>query len=293
MLELRSLSVHRSRTQNSEIVLKNGDLILLYMESTVVMIVLADKMRFLDLKVNDAYTNMATDEALTKSKGEGGPDTLRFYRWKPSAVTLGYFQSVEDEVDLDALGKYGIDLNRRISGGGAVLNSAEGEITYSIIMDEEDPRISNDPTESYRYLCHGIIEGLANLGIEADFKPINDIIVGPKKISGNAQIRRYGAVLHHGTILVDFDAKQMFSVLKISDIKISDKLIKQANERVTTIRQVLDRKVSFEEVRAAMEKGFAKALGVELVKGKLSTYEQELVGEFREKYASREWRFRR
>ena len=258
------------------------------------MIILAQKMRFLDLKVNDAYTNMATDEALTKAKGEGkAPDTLRFYRWKPSAVTLGYFQSVEDEVDLEALEHYGIDLNRRISGGGAVLNSAEGEITYSIIMDENDPRISSDPTESYRYLCHGIIEGLAILGIEAEFKPINDIIVGPRKISGNAQIRRYGAVLHHGTILVDFDAKQMFSVLKISDTKISDKLIQQAEERVTTIRKVLDRNVSFEEVRVAMEKGFAKALGVELEAGELSDYEKELVAQYREKYASREWRFRR
>ena len=257
------------------------------------MIILTEKMRFLDLKVNDAYTNMATDEALTKSKGEGGADTLRFYRWNPSAVTLGYFQSVEDEVDLDAMKKYGIDLNRRISGGGAVLNSAEGEITYSIVMDEEDPRISDDPTESYRYLCHGIIEGLAILGIKADFKPINDIIVGPKKISGNAQIRRYGAVLHHGTILVDFDASKMFSVLKISDTKISDKLIQQANERVTSIRQVLDRQVSFEEVRSAMEKGFSKALGVELVKGELTSQEKKYISEFRDKYSSKEWRFRR
>jgi len=258
------------------------------------LIILSDKMRFLDLKVNDAYTNMATDEALTKARGEGkSPDTLRFYRWNPSAVTLGYFQSVEDEVDLVAMKRYGVDLNRRISGGGAVLNSAEGEITYSIIMDENDPRISSDPTESYRYLCHGIIEGLGILGIEAEFKPINDIIVGPRKISGNAQIRRYGAVLHHGTILVDFDAKQMFSVLKISDEKISDKLIQQAEERVTTIRKVLDRQVSFEEVRAAMEKGFAKALGVELECGDLSEYEKELVAHYREKYASREWRFRR
>lgn len=251
-------------------------------------------MRFLDLKTNDAYTNMATDEALTKARGEDkAPDTLRFYMWKPSAVTLGYFQSVEDEVDLDALKRYGIDLNRRISGGGAVLNSAEGEITYSIVMDENDPRISSDPTESYRYLCHGIIEGLAELGIKADFKPINDIIVGSKKVSGNAQIRRYGAVLHHGTILVDFDPKQMFSVLKISDVKISDKLIQQAEERVTSIRKVAGRNVGFDEVRTAMEKGFAKALGVELVRGELSPYERELVVGFREKYASREWRFRR
>jgi lipoate-protein ligase A len=251
-------------------------------------------MRFLDLRINDAYSNMATDEALTKARGEDkAPDTLRFYMWKPSAVTLGYFQSVEDEVDLDALKKYGIDLNRRISGGGAVLNSAEGEITYSIVMDENDPRISSDPTESYRYLCHGIIEGLAELGIKADFKPINDIIVGSKKVSGNAQIRRYGAVLHHGTILVDFNPKQMFSVLKISDTKISDKLIQQAEERVTSIRKVTGRKVGFDEVRAAMEKGFAKALGVELVRGELSPYERELVTGFREKYASSEWRFRR
>ena len=255
---------------------------------------MTETMRFLDLKVNDAYTNMATDEALTKARGEGkAPDTLRFYRWKPSAVTLGYFQSVEDEVDLDALKRYGVDLNRRISGGGAVLNSETGEITYSIVMDEKDLRISTDPTESYRYLCQGIVEGLDNLGIEAAFKPINDIVVGLRKISGNAQIRRYGAVLHHGTILVDYDAKQMFSVLKISDTKISDKLIQQAEERVTTIRKILDRNVSFEEVRAAMEKGFAKALGVKLEPGDLSDYEKELVTQFREKYSSKEWRFRR
>ena len=139
-------------------------------------------MRFLDLKVNDAYTNMAIDEALTKARGEWkAPDTFRLYMWKPSAVTLGYFQSVEDEVDLDALKRYGIDLNRRISGGGAVLNSATGEITYSIIMDENDSRISKDPVESYRYLCHGIVDGLGILGIKADFKPINDIVVGAKK----------------------------------------------------------------------------------------------------------------
>jgi len=74
--------------------------------------------RFLDLKVNDAYTNMAVDEALAKARGEDrSPDTLRFYMWNPSAVTLGYFQSVEDEVDVEACNRFGIDINRRISGG--------------------------------------------------------------------------------------------------------------------------------------------------------------------------------
>jgi lipoate-protein ligase A len=253
-----------------------------------------EKWRFLDLKVADAYTNMAVDEALAYAKGEGkAKNTLRFYMWEPSAVTMGYFQSVKDEIDLEACKRYGIDVNRRISGGGAVLNSSYGEITYSIVMPEGDPRISEDPTESYRYLCHGIVEGLANLGIEAGFKPINDIIVGPRKISGNAQIRRYGAVLHHGTILVDFNAREMFSVLKISEEKISDKMIQQAEERVTTIRRELGWEVSFDEVRAAMERGFAKALGVKLVPGELSEHEDEFVVKFRKKYASRDWIFRR
>ncbi len=252
------------------------------------------RFRFLDLKVNDAYTNMAVDEAITRARGENKvPDTLRFYMWKPSAVTLGYFLSVEDEVNLAALQKFGFDLNRRISGGGSVLNSETGEITYSVILKEDDPRVSADPVESYHLLCQGIIDALAVLGIKADFKPINDIVVNGKKISGNAQIRRYGAVLHHGTLLVDFDAKQMFGVLKISKEKLSDKMIQQAEERVTTIRRLLGRPIGFPEVRDALEKGYRKALNADLVKGDLTPYEQQLVKEYRARYASREWIYRR
>jgi len=253
-----------------------------------------DRIRFLNLKVNDAYTNMGVDEALAKGVGElRAPPTLRFYMWMPSAVTLGYFQSVEDEVNLDALKSFDFNLNRRISGGGAVLNSATGEITYSIVMRENDPRISKDPVESYHYLCQGIVEALGILGIKADFKPINDIVVAGKKISGNAQIRRYGAVLHHGTLLVDFDARQMFGVLKISKEKLSDKMIQQAEDRVTTIRRLLGRPIGFPEVRDALEAGYSKALDAELMRGELTPAEQGYVAEFRKRYASPEWIYRR
>jgi lipoate-protein ligase A len=248
--------------------------------------------RFLDMKVNDAYTNMAIDESLAKARGENKiPDTLRFYRWKPSAVTLGYFQSVEDEVNEGVLHSFGF--NRRISGGGSVMNSESGEITYSIVLKEDDPRVSKDPVESYRFLCQGLIDALAVLGIKAAFKPINDIIVNSRKISGNAQIRRYGAVLHHGTMLVDFDARQMFGVLKISKEKLSDKMIQQAEERVTTIRRELQRQVSFNEVRDALEEGFQKALDAELVKGDLTTYEEQLIREFHGRYSDPKWIYRR
>lgn len=255
---------------------------------------MSDRWRFLDLKVLDAYTNMAIDETLAQAQGEGrAPNTLRFYMWEPSTVVVGYFQSVEDEVDLEACRRYGIDIIRRISGGGAVLNSSDGVFTYSIVVPESDPLVSRDVTESYRFLCHGIVEGLALLGIEAEFKPINDIIVRGKKISGNAQIRKHGVVLHHGTVLIDFDAKRMLEVLKISEEKMSDKMIKQAEERVTTVRRELGREVSIEEARQALYEGFRRALGVELVPGELSDYEMELVERFREKYASPEWIYRR
>jgi lipoate-protein ligase A len=255
---------------------------------------MSESWRFLDLKEADAYTNMAVDEALAYARVEGrAPNTLRFYMWEPSTVVVGYFQSVEDEVDIEACRRHGIDIIRRISGGGAVLNSSDGVFTYSIIIPEDDPLVSKDVTESYRFLCHGIVEGLGLLDIKAEFKPINDIIVRGKKISGNAQIRKRGVVLHHGTVLIDFDPKLMLEVLKISKEKMSDKMIKQAEERVTTVRRELWREVSIEEASKALYEGFRRSLGVELVPGELSDYEMELVERFREKYASPEWIYRR
>ncbi len=78
-------------------------------------------------------------------------------------------------------------MNRRISGGGAVLNSERGEITYSVILKEDNPHVSTDPVESYHYLCQGIIEALAVLGIKADFKPINHHV---GRLNGDRVARR-------------------------------------------------------------------------------------------------------
>ena len=254
-----------------------------------------EKWRFLDLKVADAYTNMAVDEALVYARGEEkAKNTLRFYRWNPSAVTLGYFQSVEDEVDLEACKKFGIDVNRRISGGGAVLNSSYGEITYSIVMPEDDPWVSAYPTESYRYLCHGIIEGLANLGIEAAFKPINDIIAGSKKISGNAQTRGLNVVHQHGTILREVDPSLMFTVLLVPNEKIRDKLIKSVEERVTSINRFLKRKVAFKELKEALMNGCEDSFKIKLVPGETDKFEGQLAEKLRtEKYSAKEWNFKR
>ncbi|MHA1939300.1 MAG: lipoate--protein ligase family protein, partial [Candidatus Thorarchaeota archaeon] len=231
-----------------------------------------EEVRFLDLDTNDAYLNMAIDESIMlEMKGGHVPPTLRLYRWNPSTVSIGTFQGMTEEVDLDFCRSRDIDYIRRITGGGAVYHDYEGEITYSIILPKGHRLAPDDILDSYRLLCGGVVKGLEHLGIDAEFKPINDVIAGGKKVSGNAQTRRHSCVLQHGTTLLDLDVETMFSVLKVPQEKISDKMIEDVKERVTSVRELLDREVSFDELREALEVGFAKALGVELIRGNLTT----------------------
>jgi lipoate-protein ligase A len=256
--------------------------------------VLREVWRLIDMRIMDAPMQMAIDEAVATARlVEDNPDTIRLYRWKPSAVSVGYFQSVKNEVNLDACQELGVDVIRRITGGGAVFHDYEGEITYSLVAPETHPRIPSDILTSYEVICGAVVKGLETLGIEAKFKPVNDIVAGRKKISGNAQTRRHGVVLQHGTVLLDTDIRKMFQVLKVSDAKISDKMIEAVQERVTSIRRYLGREVSFGEARDALIRGFEESLEVELRPGELSSYEEELVARLHGKYGSREWVFQR
>jgi lipoyltransferase/lipoate-protein ligase len=250
--------------------------------------------RLIDMRIEDAPTQMATDEAIAMNRlEEGTPNTIRLYRWNPSAVSIGYFQSIEKEVNLPACEKYGVDVIRRITGGGAVYHDYNGEITYSLVAPETDPKMPKDILASYEFICGAIANGLATLGVDAEFKPVNDIVAGGKKISGNAQTRRHGVVLQHGTVLVDTDIRRMFQVLRVSDAKISDKLIKAVEDRVTNIRRYLGRQVGFDEVRTALIEGFEDTLDIALEPGELTDAENRLVKRLHEKYSSREWVFQR
>ncbi len=238
---------------------------------------------------------MAIDEAIMLSIEAGkSPPTLRFYRWNPSAVSIGTFQSMEDEVDVNFCKSNNIDVIRRITGGGAVYHDYEGEITYSILLPKGHRLAPDDIAESYRLLCQGIVLGLDYLGIAAEFKPINDIITGGKKISGNAQTRRHECVLQHGTTILDLDVELMFTVLKVPKEKISDKMIADVKERVTSVRDALGRHVEIDELAEALQYGFSEALGVFLLPGTLTDNESEVVEKLvREKYNTYQWNFSR
>jgi lipoate-protein ligase A len=254
-----------------------------------------EEFRFIDLEIHSAFENMAIDEAVMLAMKKGKvPPTLRLYRWSPSAVSIGTFQGMKDEVDIEFCESRGIDYIRRITGGGAVYHDFDGEVTYSIIMPKDHRLAPSDILESYRVLCGGIVRALEHLGIEGEFKPINDVDVGGKKVSGNAMTRRHGCVLQHGTTLLDLDVNLMFTILKVPQEKISDKMIADVKERVTSIRNILGRDVHIDELQEALKQGFSNALNIELSPGQLSDEEQDTASRLaQEKYSSHDWNFSR
>jgi len=234
---------------------------------------------------------MAIDEAMLYARIKGIiPNTLRFFSWKPPAITIGYFQSLKKEVDVKKAKNLGIDVIRRYTGGGAVLH--DKELTYSVVMDEKD--LPTDIIKSYQKICSCIIYGLKTMGLNAEFKPINDIVVKNKKISGNAQTRKEGIVLQHGTILIDVDVEKMFSVLKVPNEKIKDKLIKDAKERVTSINKELGKNTGIKKLEKSIAKGFEKIFKIKFYLGDLTKEEMKLTRKlYKTKYSTKEWNYLR
>lgn len=245
-----------------------------------------EKRRLIIDSPKNAFMNMAIDEAILS---EGIP-TLRIYKWKPSAISIGYFQNIEEEVNLNECKKQNVDVVRRITGGGAVYHDEKGEITYSVVCPQNS--VPENILESYKIICNSICHGLKFLGIEAIHSGINDIVVNGKKISGSAQTRKYGRILQHGTILIKTDIRKMFSLLKVAKEKISDKEIKRVEDRVTSLEKEIG-KVDENEVIKSFIKGFEEKMKIKFYEGGLNDKEISIANILREKYESEEWNFKR
>lgn len=181
--------------------------------------------------------NAALDEVLVNEVGSGrrGP-TLRIWEWNEPAVIIGSFQSVINEVDEHQLALRGAALVRRVSGGGAMYMQPADSITYALYVPEALVR-GMSFVDSYAFLDDWVIEALRSLGIDAVYKPLNDISSPLGKIGGAAQKRiASGAVLHHVTMAYDMDAEAMTQVLRIGREKLSDKGTASAAKRVDPLR---------------------------------------------------------
>src|SRR4051812_39862698 len=181
--------------------------------------------------------HLALDQVLAEEVGDGHrKPTLRIWEWNEPAVVIGSFQSVKNEVDPENAAKYGFDVVRRISGGGAMFMDAGAVVTYSLYAPIDLVQ-GMSFAESYAFLDDWVLVALRSLGIDASYQPLNDITSPSGKIGGAAQKRLgSGAVLHHVTMSYDMDGDKMVQVLRIGREKMSDKGTKSANKRVDPLR---------------------------------------------------------
>lgn len=181
--------------------------------------------------------NLALDEVLTSRVGEGRRrPTLRIWEWDASAVVIGSFQSYRNEVDPEGAARHGFEVVRRISGGGAMLIPRGQIITYSLYVPASLVA-GMTFADSYAFLDDWVLQALRSLGIDATYRPLNDIASPTGKIGGAAQKRlANGGVLHHASLSYDIDGQVMTEVLRIGREKLSDKGTTSAAKRVDPLR---------------------------------------------------------
>jgi len=178
------------------------------------------KWRLIENEVMDPPAAMAFEEVSFGSCVENGKPLLHIWSWDRRAVSIGNFQVASDEVYLSRCRVEGIPVIRRISGGGTMFHErSPGALVYSIVVPAKDPL--KGINGSYERFQKPVCDTLRDLGIPAWIKG-NGIHVEGRKISGSAQRRIKGAILHHGTILFDVDEKEMFSYIKGKSAKMGE-----------------------------------------------------------------------
>ncbi len=248
--------------------------------------------RLLDTGARSAAENMALDEVLLEQKAcEKIPHTLRFLQFSNPAVLVGHHQSVEEEVRLPYCREKRIEINRRLTGGGA-LYWGRAELGWEIYISKKDPKIPSRIEDLYRKMGEASASGLQRLGLRAYFRPRNDVEVSGRKISGTGGTELSGAILFQGTLLVDFNVDEMLRALRIPTEKLQDKEIDSVKERVTCLKWELGRTPSLSSIKDSLIKGFQETFGVRFNPGLLTPEEEILLKEKLPHFASLEHIFK-
>jgi lipoate---protein ligase len=240
--------------------------------------------RLIDSGLVSPARSAATDEAILNARiRRAVPDTLHFYTRDRPSISIGYNKAVADSVFVDEVEKRGVDIIRRSSGGSAIYTD-QGQLIFSVILS--DSLLSSDIVESYSEVCGAVVSALSALGIRAEHKPVNDILVDGMKISGSAQLRRGGAVLHHGTLLVDTDVSAIPSIIRPADGG-------KGSRKLTCLRSLLGASPGMQPVKDAIAEGFMGAFDADIMPGRLTSDEESEIRKLiEEKYGSRSWNYR-
>lgn len=219
-------------------------------------------LRVIDTGLRGAAENLAMNRALLEAHQEGAsPHTLRFLRFTPSAL-VGFHQCVEQELRVEYCREQHIEIQRRITGGGAIYFD-ETQIGWELYLDKGFLGTAEMPRIAQR-ICEAAARGISALGVDARFRPRNDIEVDGRKISGTGGAFDGDSILYQGTLLVDFDVERMLRVLRIPAEKLSDKAIASARERVANLGDLLGAVPAFDQVQQKLAEAMAEAFDARL-----------------------------
>lgn len=247
--------------------------------------------RHIDSDLSEPAFTVAADEAIARARSKGlVPNTLHFYRRNRPTVSLGYFQEVEKAVNREFCKENGIQIVRRVTGGSAIYTDP-GHLIYGLVLEENT--LPADRTKAFGKVCGAIIHALGELGIDAVFKPANDVLVGGRKISGSAQMRRWGIVLQHGTVVLHNDQRMMTGALKMDLGKVHGRGFKPETY-VTSLSEILGSQPKTELVKSALARGFENAFNVNFTESEFTDFERNHIKELVEtKYGSDVWNLKR
>ena len=235
--------------------------------------------RIIDTGVREGRSNIAFDPALIELRQQDKvPDTIRFMRFPPTAL-IGRHQDLSREINLDYCASNGVGTVRRITGGGAIYLD-QGQLGWELVFHRSSLGYAALP-DIAREICNAAAAGLRLLGVDAKFRPRNDIEVDGRKISGTGGFFDGDILIYQGTVLVDMNAQQMVKALNVPQSKLARHQLDSAEQRIVTLKELLGDDVpDMETIKAALLTGFRKHLGISAEPGLITPAEEELAKEF-------------
>ena len=190
---------------------------------------MTNSFRVIDTGVREGRANIAFDAALIEERqADRVPDTIRFLRFPPTAL-IGRHQDLSREVDLEYCAANGVGTVRRITGGGAIYLD-EGQLGWELVFNRSSLGIAALPDIAAE-ICNAAAMGLGELGVDAKFRPRNDIEVDGRKISGTGGFFDGDVLIYQGTVLVDMNPEHMVRALKIPESKLAKRNLDSAAQR--------------------------------------------------------------
>jgi len=246
--------------------------------------------RFIHNQNLSSSRGLAIDEALCESvsKKSASP-SLHLYNYLPCAI-VGRYQNVSACLRLDRCEARGIEINRRITGGGTVFMTPD-QMAFGLVLPNDFPGLPGTIQGAFEFLSRAFANALKQIGLDAGFMGKNDLTVNGKKIAGLAISQDMENVtFFHTSLLLDFDMEAMLDILNLPTERMLDRGVSCFDNRMTTIRKEAGKDITLDQVENAVHGALEHTLELELPREGLSPDEEAHVRDLiREKYDNDDW----